>query len=191
MYNSYYDSYNGAVATGLTVFAGIMIFLVFIILIAIAFEIISRWIFFKKCGEAGWKAIIPVYSDLTLLKVSELNWWWIFGLYASSILSIVTSSLNSIQQIYTNGYSYGYASGASLMLNFLIMLISLAGAAATIITSINIGVNISKKFGKPGGFAVLIVFFTNIMFMVLGLSSSMKYDKKVKVSPNGIFGKTN
>ena len=51
----------------------LLIPILFIALLAIAFRIVSRWIFFKKCGEEGWKALIPIYTDVTLIKISAVS----------------------------------------------------------------------------------------------------------------------
>ena len=176
----YYDSdacgWGSLAAFVIGFFAIILIFC----LITITFEIIARWIFFKKCGEAGWKAIIPVYNELTLLKVAGMNWWWIFFIYASSILSIFNSTISSLAQSYES-------IGLSLVSLFF-SLIVFAASVFTIITKIGSAINIAKRFHKSGGYAVLIIFFEPIMFLILGLSKDAVYDKKVKVSQNGIFG---
>jgi len=49
----------------------------FMVLIAIIL-LASRWTVYVKLGEAGWKSIIPVYSDIVLLKIVELPIWYIF-----------------------------------------------------------------------------------------------------------------
>lgn len=164
----------------LTIFIILLIFVFVICFVAMAFEIICRWIFFKKCGEAGWKAIIPVYNELTILKVAGMNWWWIFLVCASSILSAFNSSISSLSQATES-------IGLSLV-SFSFSFLVLGASAFTIIAKIGTAINITKKFHKSGGFAVLIVFFEPIMFLILGLSKEAVYDKDVKVSPNGIFG---
>ena len=77
-------------AIGASVLGFILVIYAVIILFAVAINIIYRWIFFKKCGEEGWKSLIPIYTDVTLVKISELNFWWIFLLYASAIISIIS-----------------------------------------------------------------------------------------------------
>ena len=154
--------------------------ILFIALISLAFKIISRWIFFKKCGEEGWKAIIPIYTDITLLKVADLNWWWILILYAGAIISSINSFSEVAQNV--NGYNSAIA-----MFGILFALLSFAGAIGSLIAKINISYNLSKKFNKSTGYTVLILFFQSIMFLVLGLTKSCKYDKSVEVSNNGIF----
>jgi hypothetical protein len=39
--------------------------------------IIGMWRVFSKAGEAGWKAIIPIYNIYILLKIIGKPWWWL------------------------------------------------------------------------------------------------------------------
>ena len=173
-------STNSDAEAALAVLGVFIVFILGIVLIAAIFKIISRWIFFKKCGEEGWKSLIPIYTDLTLLNVAKLNWWWIFILLAGSILSMFQSSIN----ISTATDSSVQLGVAAVLVRFL----SIFASLAAIFARINISYNISKKFNKNGGYAVLIFLFEPIMFLVLGLSKNVKYDEAVEVSPNGIFG---
>lgn len=38
---------------------------------------ILRWILYRKAGRHGWAAIIPIYRDVTMFKVSCLSPWWL------------------------------------------------------------------------------------------------------------------
>lgn len=54
----------------------IFIYLVFFpIIIA---QLVGYWMLFEKAGENGWKALIPVYSFVIILKIVGRPWWWIF-----------------------------------------------------------------------------------------------------------------
>jgi hypothetical protein len=35
------------------------------------------WMIFTKAGEEGWKAIIPIYNVIVLLKIVGREWWWV------------------------------------------------------------------------------------------------------------------
>ena len=35
------------------------------------------WCMFVKAGEEGWKAIIPIWNTLIILKIVGRQWWWI------------------------------------------------------------------------------------------------------------------
>lgn len=171
---------NGDVAAVLAVLGVFLVFILIVCLLAIIFKIISRWVFFKKCGEEGWKSLIPFYTDYTLVKVSGLNWWWFLILIAGTILSSMQSSMNAMSN---NNSSAGVGAMVGV-----ISVLSLFASIASLFTRINYSVNISKKFGKSGGYAALIVFFEPIMLLILGISKKETYDEKVEVSPNGIFG---
>lgn len=43
------------------------------VIIAI-FSLITTWIIFKKAGQPGWAAIIPIYNLIIMLKVVKLDW---------------------------------------------------------------------------------------------------------------------
>jgi hypothetical protein len=40
--------------------------------------IISLWKIFKKAGEPGWAAIIPIYQTIVFLKIAGKPGWWFF-----------------------------------------------------------------------------------------------------------------
>ncbi len=149
------------------------------ILISLALKISSRWVLYKKCGEEGWKSLIPIYTDLTLLKVSGLNWWWIFLIYAGSIVYIFGMVLSIVRLDYSSDYSSSFS-----VINSMGSFVGLI----TLFAKFNIGLNLSKKFNESAGYAVLIMFFEPIMFFILGLSKSQEYDETVEVSENGVFG---
>lgn len=57
--------------------------LLFIGILSIAITLIltvSLWKIFSKANEAGWKAIIPIYNIVVLLKIIGRPWWWILVL---------------------------------------------------------------------------------------------------------------
>ncbi len=41
------------------------------------YPIIVRWIIFRKAGRHGWATIIPIYNQVTYLKVCGISPWWI------------------------------------------------------------------------------------------------------------------
>src|SRR5262245_66207253 len=62
---------------------GIVFGLLFFVL-----AILPLWFIFTKAGEEGWKAIIPIYNWIVLLKVVGRPWWWIL-LFLIPIVDIV------------------------------------------------------------------------------------------------------
>lgn len=74
----------------------LIIFFIISIVLIISF-IVGRIKLFKKCGQAGWKAIIPFYGTyIQDVKIAGLHWSffvleeiWGFGLYSSILIIIV------------------------------------------------------------------------------------------------------
>lgn len=170
-------------------FVGIFAIAAIILIIELVFEVIARWIFFRKCGEGGWKSLIPVYNELTILKIAGMNWWWIFIICSIAIVYIIEAIFSSYVSYTTYWDSMFYTNPAYTAINALIRILLLAASVFVLLTRIGYSINIAKRFGKSGGFAVLIVFFEPIMFLVLGASSGAVYNKDIEVSPNGIFGR--
>ena len=54
----------------------------------IVFEIAALWQVFVKAGEAGWKAIIPIWNTLIILKIIGRHWWWII-LFIIPIVNLI------------------------------------------------------------------------------------------------------
>ena len=55
---------------------GAIVFLV-LAFAALILVIAGWWKMFEKAGEAGWKAIIPIYNLIILLKIAGRPVWWI------------------------------------------------------------------------------------------------------------------
>ena len=162
------------------VFGFLMLIVIIVLLFTLIFNIIVKWIFFKKCGEEGWKSLIPFYNGYTLIKIAGLNWWWTLILYGSVILSTMQSTINVMEK------SDSTSVLAPVVL--LVSILSMFASLAALFTRINYSINISKRFNKSVAYTVLLVLFEPIMLLVLGLSKDAKYDETVEVSPNGLFG---
>lgn len=52
--------------------------LIIFILATVVFVIAAFWKIFTKAGEEGWKAIIPIYNMIVLLKIVGKPGWWFF-----------------------------------------------------------------------------------------------------------------
>ena len=40
----------------------------------------ALWNIFVKAGEAGWKALVPVYNVVVFLRMVGRPWWWLLML---------------------------------------------------------------------------------------------------------------
>lgn len=147
-----------------SILSGVMGVIIIVIIIAFAFaifEIACRWKMYKKAGKDGWEAIIPFYSDYVLVQIAGLNWWWFLILILPTLIAYIAKDDN--------------------------LTISILASLASLLASININYNISKKIHKDEFFAVLMVIFPAIMYPVIALTSSIRFDKSVVVSNNGLF----
>ncbi|WNJ16828.1 signal peptidase I [Pontibacter sp. G13] len=57
------------------IFFGIVVFLLF------GASAVGRWKLFEKAGQAGWKALIPVYSEYITLQLIGKPIWWLILLF--------------------------------------------------------------------------------------------------------------
>ena len=56
---------------------GAALFFLFAIFAVAILVIVAWWKIFEKAGEAGWKAIIPIYNAIVLLRISGKPGWWV------------------------------------------------------------------------------------------------------------------
>lgn len=171
MYNGGYDLTTNSVTSNSaadffnnleSLSAGLIVFTVFVALIAIAvavFLIIAECKMFKKAGESWWKALIPFYSTWIEAKIAGLAWWW-------CPIMVGVASLATFKN-----------------------LSSIAGFA-TLVIAFNYFYNISKKFGKSNGFAFLCTVLPIIGVPILAFGSD-KYNASAKTDKNGIFAVEN
>ena len=69
--------------TGVAIGVGVVVYVAVIV-----FEIAALWHVFTKASERGWKAIIPIWNTLIVLKISGRPWWWII-LFLIPLVNIV------------------------------------------------------------------------------------------------------
>ncbi len=86
--------------------------------VLLIYTIIIRWIIFKKAGKHGWATIIPIYNEVTYLKVAGISPWWILILLIP-ILGLVIYGIIQIISRFTLAYSFKRGIGFGLGLLFL------------------------------------------------------------------------
>ncbi len=90
MYDStYYSNFDTTMGTFLGVFLGFFIFIMIIALIVGVLIVIGQWKIFKKGGEEGWKALIPVYNVYTMCKLVGVNPYWVLIVFAGCLFSAI------------------------------------------------------------------------------------------------------
>lgn len=73
----------GSAGAGVGIGIGVVLYVALVV-----FEIAALWHVFTKASEKGWKAIIPIWNTLIVLKISGRPWWWII-LFIVPIVDIV------------------------------------------------------------------------------------------------------
>ena len=104
---------------------------------------------YRKAGEAGWKAFIPVFNTYNNYKIA-----WngkLFFLYAALIVASTVLG--------------GFAEGAMALVTGAISL-------ATIILALMQNIKMAKAFGKGTGTGILLILFPGITALILGLGKA-------------------
>lgn len=143
----------------LALLGGLLAVIVIFILLMIILNCIGLWKVFKKANKPGWASIVPFYGDWILVEIAGLHWIYFVFLIFSFSITIEHE-------------------GISLMVDLLSMYASFVCFY-----------NLSKRFGKGVGLAILLFFFSPIVLLYLGFSKNCKYDSSIPVLEHGFFGK--
>lgn len=94
----------------------------FIVLLMAVLQLVAMWKIFKKAGEEGWKAIIPIYNTAIQYKISGLSPWLILVVLLAAMIPgigyFVSMAIN-IYSTYLLAKSFGKDIGYTLGLIFL------------------------------------------------------------------------
>ncbi len=85
-------------------------FLWFIYIVLIVAIIAGWWMIFAKAGEAGWKALIPIYNIIVLLKIVGRDWWWML-LMLIPLVGLIVWIIVAIDLAKSFGRGTGFAIG--------------------------------------------------------------------------------
>jgi len=145
-----YGYENGVFAAVMAVIGIILVFA----LVIYVLQVIGMWKVFKKSGEEGWKAIIPIYNQYTMCKITGVNPWWI-------LIVVVAGGLTG---------ALGESDLASV--------VSLLSSIISIYFSVLLYVSLARAFGKSDGFAIGLILLNPIFLLILGCGSSQFVAKK-------------
>jgi hypothetical protein len=82
--------------------------------VVIVFEIAALWKVFVKAGDKGWKAIIPIWNVLIMLKIVGRHWWWII-LFLIPIVDIIVFVIVYYELAKSFAKGGGFAVGTVLL----------------------------------------------------------------------------
>ncbi len=125
-------------------------------------QIAANWRIFTKAGEAGWKSIIPVYSDYISYRIAwQPSYFWL-----TLILGIVASGVSAVA---TSG------DGTNTTILLVVSLIRLIMAIISIMYSFKL----AKAFGRGTGFALGLIFLQPIFLLILGFGNDSYYGPEI------------
>jgi hypothetical protein len=89
--------------------------IVLIIYLAIIVAVVAGWWqIFTKAGEAGWKAIIPIYNIVVLLEIVGRETWWVI-LFLIPIVSFVMWIIVALDLAKSFGRGTGFGIGLAFL----------------------------------------------------------------------------
>lgn len=151
-YSSPYSStYSTSSSSGIEdIFAGafgigMIIFLIIVVLFALAAAIITlvgQWKMFKKAGKDGYIALIPVYSTIVEMQMAGLPLYYWFINYGTIFFSCIP---------FVGGF-------IGMIFAYVFLFIK--------------NINLAKAFGKGAGFGVVMVFFPYVAYPMLGFGKT-------------------
>jgi hypothetical protein len=60
---------------------GMSVTVLLLILVVSLLIVVSMWVVFEKCGQDGWKSLIPIYNMYVLMVICEKPVWWFLLLF--------------------------------------------------------------------------------------------------------------
>jgi hypothetical protein len=83
-------------------------------LVVIIFYIAAYWRVFKKAGEPGWGALVPIYNLYLLCKISGRPEWWLI-LFFIPLVNIVIALIIAMDLAKAFSKSSGFGIGLWLL----------------------------------------------------------------------------
>ncbi len=70
--------------------------------------IAGMWLVFKKAGEPGWAAIIPIYNFYVLLRITDNPWWYLLVIIFVPLIGQLLSLkvVYDLAQVFGKGILY-------------------------------------------------------------------------------------
>lgn len=72
---------DSPITPGVAAAAGMSMSFLLLVLVVCLLIVVSLWVVFEKCGEAGWKSLIPVYNMYILMLIAGKPGWWVILLF--------------------------------------------------------------------------------------------------------------
>jgi hypothetical protein len=140
--------------------------------------VIGGWKIFEKAGEKGWKILIPIYGEYILFKICGAEkWFW--GLLCATFISSLLMAVNRIPVDFNASQEIINAQlelvDWSHHVPYIIGLV--ITGVASLAAEIYLAIRLAKAFGRGLAYTLGLIFFPEIVLIVLGFGSA-KYNKK-------------
>lgn len=83
-------------------------------LVALAFYLYVGWRIFEKAGKEGWKALVPIYNLVVLLRIVGRPVWWI-ALCLIPLINIIVIAVVYIDLAKSFGKGTGFGLGLAFL----------------------------------------------------------------------------
>lgn len=138
-----------AIAATILAFTGVFVTVAAIALIRYLMAAIGYSKMYRKAGEAGWKAFIPVFNIYNNYKISWNDKFFFLSAALFVLMKVISGSDAMVMQ-----------------------LASMAAAIALIVVTVKQNVKMAKHFGKGAGTGIALILFPGITSLVLGLGKA-------------------
>lgn len=135
-------------------------------------EIIGMWLYFKKAGQAGWKALIPFYSIYIDCTVAKRKDAFIMKLIGVLLIDLSFSLLLAGMILLVADPT----SGNMLIAGLVILLI---GLVLSYVAGWKISKGLAENFGLETPFAVGLLLLPGIFKLILGVGKYTYKDDTV------------
>lgn len=153
-----------AVAAGFV--AGSVFFVLFICFVLWLLLVIAHWRMFTKAGEAGWKSIVPIYSDYTMFKLAwNTNAFW--GFLICSLVMGVSMSLSGSYDVTSSGQVVATGNG-----NFIFDILTFISSIGYLFFSVMLALKTALAYGKGTLYAVGLVLLPNVFTMIIAFGNA-------------------
>ena len=117
--------------------------------------LIAMWKIYKKAGQAGWKVLIPVYSDYILFKISwKTQYFWI-----AMVLAILCGAVTGVSAYIPEYFS------ALTVLSWVLCLPAL-------VIELRVPFKLARAFRKGFGFGLGLLLLPWIFLPILGFGKA-------------------
>lgn len=165
----------------------LLLFILAVIVINYILVALGRMKCMQKAGEKGWKAFIPVYSSYIMYKIVGMSGFFIIPKVINLIIVLIISVMSvsyilKVIEICNDNDTYSMnidqeeelddlLEEFTISTTMLSLISNLVGIANFVIT-ILFAVNISKVFGKGGGYIAGMILVPLIFIMILGFGDA-------------------